>query len=395
MPLGTRWARILKLMVLVCIILLSSVALYNLPNRVQAAAGQTVPLYLHRLPANITVAGALTSRVLNTTTLWGGPFTSPNLRYTIFNFTLYPELALDLQSTGSGSIRLWVTVSGAPGTLNATVYDVSAAGQVAVVTTSIGVANSTSPTTPYAVAIPFSMNHVFSQSSTIKLALTAARVGQLYLWYDSGAYPAAIILPTSNVPSIPSIGLRNYALNQSTRFSLNWTDTQRIVLVIVHVDDPFGAYSIANATVTILGPGSSQVYTGVASPFTTPPGAPEKLFALNWAYPQTAQPGNYTVSALAYDTAGNQALGSQVLTLYSTTSQQPPGQQPPETLPLFLFALIGSGLALGLAALLLVFLFFRRRAKCPKCGARVSQKLSQCPKCGSPLEPSSQASSPA
>lgn len=350
---------------------------------------QSVPLYLHRLPANVTVAGTQTKQVLNTTSLWGGFFTTPNLRYTLFNFTLYPALALDLVSSGAGSIRLWVTVSGAPGTLNATVYDVSAAGQVAVVTTSTGVTNSTDPQTPYEVVIPFSLTHSFSQSSTIRLSLTATKIAQLYAYYDSALYPASVTLPVMNVPSVSLVELFDWTLNRETRFSLNWTEAQRVVFMNIHVADPFGAYNVANATVTIIGPGSVQVFSGPANAFSASPGAPEKLFGLNWPYLNTAHPGNYTVSILASDYAGNQATGSSAFKLVFTTPQPPVLQPPgPEAQPTLLYGLLGLGLGFGLLLFLLAFMLFRRRVKCPKCGTRVSNKLVQCPKCGSPLKTS-------
>src|SRR5438093_11939591 len=103
---------------------------------VSASTRPGIPLYLHHLPGNVTVSGVQTSQVLNTTTLWGGTSVGPNLRYNVFNFTLYPALTSALTSIGPGSIVLWVTVSGSPGSLNATVYDANAAGQLAVVTTS-------------------------------------------------------------------------------------------------------------------------------------------------------------------------------------------------------------------------------------------------------------------
>ncbi len=347
-----------------------------------AVNNQSVQLYLHHLPANVSVSGFQTQQVLNATSLWDGLFLTPNLRYTLSNFTLYPSLASSLTSSGAGSISLWATVTGAnPGTVNATIYEANGAGQVAVVTSSVVVTNSTSPNIPYEITFNFNINHTFTQSSALILSLKAARVSQLYVYYDSAAYPSAILLPVLNVPRISLVETFDWALNPQKRFSLNWTASQRVVFNSIHVADPFGAYHVANATVSITGPGSSQVYSGLANSLTTNPGDPERIFGLNWPYAQNTPPGNYTVSVMAYDMSGNQALGSAGMTLYNTNS--PPGQPPGQpSNPYQQYIFIAIGLA-GLGALLLgLLLYRRRRAKCPKCGARFGGKLDKCPSCG-------------
>ena len=164
-----------------------------------------IPLYLHHLPGNVTVSGVQTSQILNTTSLWGGTSEGPNLRYNVFNFTLYPALTSALTSIGPASIVLWITVSGAPGSLNATVYDANAAGQLAVVTTSQVITLNSSPNTPYKLTLGFNINHTFSQSSTIKLSMTVFRVSQLYVWYDSASFSSAVTIPVSNIPTVDLI----------------------------------------------------------------------------------------------------------------------------------------------------------------------------------------------
>ncbi len=255
----------------------------------------------------MTVSGVQTAQILNTTTLWGGTSIGPNLRYNVFNFTLYPALTSPLTSIGPGSIVLWVTVSGAPGSLNATVYDANAAGQLAVVTTSQVITLNSSPNTPYKLTLGFNINHTFSQSSTIKLSMTVFRVSQLYVWYDSASYSSALTIPVANIPTVNLIDTFDANFTSQTSFSLNWTTSQRIVYLIIHVADPFGAYHVANATVTITGPGSTTVFTGVGSSLTTNPAAPSKLFAVSWPYNTNLPNGTYTVGAIANDTAGDQA----------------------------------------------------------------------------------------
>ena len=232
----------------------------------------------------MSVSGFQTSQVLNTTILWGGNAASPNLRYNVFNLTLYPVLTSSLRAFGSGSITLWITVNGAnQGSVNATIYDANAAGQVAVVASSATVRNSTSPNTPYQVILGFFTNHTFSQSSTIKLSLTGFKISHLQVYYDSAAYPSVLLLPVSNIPRVSSIQTFDWTFTLKTSFSLNWTASQRFVFLTVHVADPFGAYHVANATVTITGLGPTTVFSGVGSSLTTNPAAPEKLFAVKLA----------------------------------------------------------------------------------------------------------------
>ncbi len=402
-----RWLSNRKALLLVLGLFLGSFAAIHAPP-VFASNNPGIPLYLHHLPGNVTVSGVQTSQILNTTTLWGGTSEGPNLRYNVFNFTLYPALTSALTSIGPGSIVLWVTVSGAPGSLNATIYDANAAGQLAVVSTSQAITLNSSPNVPYQVTLGFNINYTFSQSSTIKLSMTVFRVSQLYVWYDSASYPSALTIPVSNIPTVNLIDTFDANFTSQTSFSLNWTTPQRIVYLIIHVADAFGAYHVANATVTITGPGSTTVFSGVGSSLTTNHAAPSKLFALSWLYSTSLPNGTYVVSATGNDTAGDQAsnMVSILLTSISGPAQpsNPPPTNPPPSLPPpngsfpTIYWWIAAGIITALMGALLAFLFFtkKRRVPCSKCHARVDPKLEKCPYCGNllghPNTPAEQAS---
>ncbi len=391
-----------KILLLVLGLLLGSFALSHIPTA-RASNSPGIPLYLHHLPANVTVSGVQTNHVLNATTLWGGAAESPNLRYNVFNFTLSPALTSSMTSEGPGSIVLWVTVSGAPGSLNATIYDASAAGQLAVVSTSAVITLNSSPTIPYKETLGFYINHTFSQSSTIKLSLTVFKVSQLYVWYDSATYSSALVIPVSNTPRVNLIETFDANFTLQTSFSLNWTTSQRIVFLTVHVADPFGAYHVANANVTITGPGPTTVFAAAGSSLTTNPSAPEKLFAISWPYSTNLPNGTYVVSATANDTAGDQASNTININLTSISgpaqpsnpppTNPPPSQQPP--LP-SIYWLIAAALIAAILGLLLAFLVLtrRRRVICSKCRAKVDPKLEKCPYCGNPFTHSRQPTEP-
>jgi hypothetical protein len=369
--------------------LVGSFALSHAPT-VAASNSPGIPLYFHHLPSNVTVSGVSTSRVLNTTTLWDGTVESPNLRYNVFNLTLYPALTSSLTSIGPGSIVLWITVSGAPGTLNATIYDANAAGQLAVVSTSAVISLNSSPAVPYQETLGFYMNHTFSQSSTIKLSLTVFKVSQIYVWYDGSSNPSALVIPVSNIPTINLIETFNVNFTSTTNFSLNWTTPQRIVFLTVHVADPFGAYDVASANVTIARPGSTPSFTAVGSSLTTDPAAPEKLFEASWPYATNLPNGTYVVSATAIDTSGDYSSNTADILLTSISGpaqpNPPPISPPNPSFPSFpsLYWLIAAALILALLGLLLALLFLtrRRRVVCSKCHARVDPKLEKCPYCG-------------
>ncbi len=378
------------MLLLVLCLLAGSFVISHTPA-VAASDNPGIPLYLHHLPGNVTVSGLQTSQVLNTTTLWGGTAKSPNLRYNVFNFTLYPVLTSALTSIGPGSIILWVTVSGAPGSLNATIYDASAAGQLAVVSTSAVITLNSSPTVPYKETLGFNINHTFTQSSTIKLSVTVFKVSQLYVWYDSASYPSALVIPVSNIPTVNLIETFNANFTAQTSFSLNWTTPQRIVFLTVHVADPFGAYDVANANVTITGPGSTTVFTATGSSLTTNPAAPEKLFAASWAYSTNLPNGTYVVSATANDTSGDQASNAVNIYLTSISGSGQPSNPPPTSPPNppngsfpSIYWLIAAALSTALIGALLAFLLLarKRRVLCSKCHARVDPKLEKCPFCG-------------
>src|SRR6266581_781498 len=388
-----RWLSNRKALLLVLGLFLVSFGAIHAPP-VFASNNPGIPLYLHHLPGNVTVSGVQTSQVLNTTTLWGGTSEGPNLRYNVFNFTLYPALTSALTSIGPGSIVLWVTVSGAPGSLNATIYDASAAGQLAVVSTSAVITLNSSPTVPYKETLGFNINHTFTQSSTIKLSVTVFRVSQLYVWYDSASYSSALVMPVSNIPTVNLVETFTANFTAQTSFSRNWTTPQRIVFLTVHVADPFGAYHVANANVTITGPGSTTVFSAAGSSLTTNPAAPEKLFAASWAYGANLANGTYVVSAVANDTAGDQASNMVSIYLTSISGSAQPSNPPPISPPNppnssfpSIYWLIAAALITALIGALLAFLLFasKRQVLCSKCHARIDPKLAKCPFCGNQL----------
>ena len=387
------WSYRARTLILILGLLVASFLLPHAPT-VAASNNPGIPLYLHHLPGNVTVSGLQTSQVLNTTTLWGGTAKSPNLRYNVFNFTLYPVLTSALTSIGPGSIILWVTVSGAPGSLNATIYDASAAGQLAVVSTSAVITLNSSPTVPYKETLGFNINHTFTQSSTIKLSVTVFKVSQLYVWYDSASYSSALVIPVSNIPTVNLIETFNANFTSQSSFSLNWTTPQRIVFLTMHVADPFGAYHVANANVTITGPGSTTVFSAAGSSLTTNPAAPEKLFAASWPYGTNLANGTYVVSATGNDTAGDQASNMVNIYLTSISGSAQPSNPPPISPPNLpnssfpsIYWLIAAALITALIGALLAFLLFARRRQvlCSKCHARVDPKLEKCPYCGNQL----------
>src|SRR5438876_7362870 len=391
-------------MLLLILGLLAAIFALSHAPTVAASNNPAVPLYLHHLPGNVTVSGLQTSQILNTTTLWGGTTKSPNLRYNVLNFTLYPVLTSVLTSIGPGSIVLWVTVSGAPGSLNATIYDASAAGQLAVVSTSAVITLNSSPTVPYKETLGFNINHTFTQSSTIKLSVTVFKVSQLYVWYDSASYSSALVIPVSNIPTVNLIETFNANFTSQSSFSLNWTTPQRIVFLTVHVADPFGAYHVANANVTITGPGSTTVFSAAGSSLTTNPAAPEKLFAASWPYSASLPNGTYVVSATANDTAGDQASSTVNIYLTSISGSGQPSNPPPISPPNppngsfpSIYWLITAALITALIGALLAFLLFarKRRVLCSKCHARVDPKLEKCPHCRNPLTPPTGSEEPA
>jgi len=397
------WSYRARTLILILALLVGGFWLSHVPT-VAASNNPGIPLYLHQLPGNVTVSGVQTSHVLNTTTLWDGTTESPNLRYNVFNFTLYPALTSSMTSIGPGSIVLWVTVSGAPGSLNATIYDASAAGQLAVVSTSAVITLNSSPTVPYKETLGFNINHTFTQSSTIKLSLTVFKVSQLYVWYDSASYSSALVIPVSNIPTVNLIETFNANFTSQSSFSLNWTTTQRIVFLTMHVADPFGAYHVANANVTITGPGSTTVFSAAGSSLTTNPAAPEKLFAASWAYGANLANGTYVVSAVANDTAGDQASNMVSIYLTSISGSAQPSNPPPISPPNppnssfpSIYWLIAAALITALIGALLAFLLFARRRQvlCSKCHARVDPKLEKCPYCGNQLAHPRESGEPA
>ncbi len=201
-------------------------------------------------------------------------------------------------------------------------------------------------------------------------------------------------MPVSDIPTVNLIETFNANFTSQSSFSLNWTTPQRIVFLTVHVTDPFGAYHVANATLTITGPGSTTVFSAAGSSMTTNPAAPEKLFAASWPYDASLPNGTYVVSATANDTSGDQAsnMGNIYLTSISGSAQpsNPPPISPPNppnsSFP-SIYWLIAAALITALIGALLAFLLFarKRRVLCSKCHARVDPKLEKCPYCGNQL----------
>jgi hypothetical protein len=192
-------------------------------------------------------------------------------------------------------------------------------------------------------------------------------------------------LPVSNVPQVTLIETYDSALARQTGFSLNWTESQRVVFVTIRVADPFGAYHIANATFSLTDPDSMLEDSGLASPFTSTPGSPGRLFGFIWSYDGTSMPGNYTISVTAYDLSNNFASGMGQFNMYYVGSTPPPGSQPggPDAYSWLFLPLLGVIAGAGL----LGFLAYNRsrHAKCAKCGASFNRKLTRCPTCGTEI----------
>jgi hypothetical protein len=229
------------------------------------------------------------------------------------NFYLSPSLLAPVKADGDWSVSVWVNSTAyKPVSFNTQYREVAGDGSV------LWDSGQLSPTVSSSIGdhidvsiqdfvLVSRLTHTFQAGSTI-LVLVEVNAGSssaLRLWYDSLFYPSKVTLPVSDYARPTTATLQSYDGSRTDLFDHAWSLDKRTVLVRVNVSDPFGVYDVNSVTMRILNNGTTPVSEVIdMKPESAPPRSLLRVYSAAWAYPESAQVGNYTVRVDVVDNTG-------------------------------------------------------------------------------------------
>ena len=167
-----------------------------------------------------------------------------------------------------------------------------------------------SPIHGYTLSV--NLNHTFAAGNTLQVEVninTGATVS-LRVWYDSSYYPNRLILPSDGYARVAGLITQDVNGTARTTFFSFWPQSQRKVVVVASITDPFGGYDVAKAWVRIEGPGgftavnnaSMALYSGSSTSYTS-------VFRYTYSYNSSQPEGAYSVLATVVDNNGQIQFG--------------------------------------------------------------------------------------
>ena len=286
-------------------------------------AAKPVAFYFHYLDQPSRAGGLETKYIMNTSRAFR--FNTNRLAYTgsfykpvglpklTANFYLSPSLLSPVKVDGDWSVSVWVNSTAyKPMTFNVQYREVSVDGSI------LWDSGQLSPTISSSIGdhvdvpvhdfvLTSRLTHTFRAGSTIQVSVevNAGSSSALRLWYDSRFYPSKVTLPVSDYARPTTASLQSYDGSRTDLFDHTWSADKRTVSVSVNVSDPFGVYDVNRVTMRILNNGTTPVSEAIdMKPEPTPPRSLLRTHKATWAYPESAQIGNYTVRVDVVDNTG-------------------------------------------------------------------------------------------
>ncbi len=150
--------------------------------------------------------------------------------------------------------------------------------------------------------------YTFQKGSSIHLvfSIQCGSTTTCEIWYGAQSYDNRLSLPSQNSMAISSITTYNYNMTQTSIFSDSLNATQRKVVVLANITDPFGAYDIMHVNASILLLATSTLVLSGSMNLTTAgnPTDYSEIYKAVWSYPSTAAGGNYSVTVSGVDNTG-------------------------------------------------------------------------------------------
>jgi hypothetical protein len=146
-------------------------------------------------------------------------------------------------------------------------------------------------TIPATVTIP--------SGSALTLTVASAQTGTTFrINYDSATFPSKIVLPTTTVIDVPSLGVYDAAYPGGSLVASSTVTAVRYVRVTV--TDPFGAYDVTGVDLTIDGPGTgSDLNASLGQAQVVASNTVSKTYEYPWQ--TTLTPGTYTLTTTAHE----------------------------------------------------------------------------------------------
>jgi hypothetical protein len=281
--------------------------------------------YFHYLDTPVTVAGLQTKYVMNTTQTFRfqtqqdahiNSFYKPTgLPKIVVDFHLYPNFAGPVTIDGLWQAFIWVNSSAYKPVGFSIQYKEITVGGVELwdsgiinptVTSTIG-SYIDVPVYSYNLSTP--LTHTFNVDTTllVSIEVNAGSSADTRIWYASPLYPSKAILPAADYARPSDVTIHAYDGSATTLFYYNWTQSQRVVTVRTNVTNPFGGYDVHSVNVTIRDPSNTtvmenQAMTRISNGLWQT--SYSQVFEANWAYPDTAERGDYTVIVSVVDQNG-------------------------------------------------------------------------------------------
>ncbi len=120
-----------------------------------------------------------------------------------------------------------------------------------------------------------------------------------------------MILPADNYARAAGLIAQDVNGTATTTFSPVWPQSQRKVVLVASITDPFGGYDVAKVWVQIIGPSgflavnnaSMTLYSGTPASYTS-------VFHYTYSYNSSQSEGNYTVLSAVVDNNGQIQFGT-------------------------------------------------------------------------------------
>ncbi len=142
-------------------------------------------------------------------------------------------------------------------------------------------------------------NVTIAAGQALSLSVSNGQAGaEFQLRYDSGAAPSKIILPTTSIISIPSLGV--YDAPYPAGVPVTNTPAGALRYVRATVSDPFGAYDITGATLALVAAGTNaSINVALTDARVVASNAWSKTYEYAWQPPLVSE--RYLVSLVAQE----------------------------------------------------------------------------------------------
>lgn len=218
---------------------------------------------------------------------------------TAVTFTQSPAFALPFALQSGATIRITNFVTVTSGSLPANpsvVARLSAGGNTFLTTTNATYSSATGALVCWGNLLS---SVVIPAGAPITLSVSNEQFGVGFqIRFDSATSPSKVVLPTSSIIAVPSIGVYNAAYPDGAAIDRSPIGATRYIRVVA--TDPFGAYDINGVDLVVDGPGTSgDVSVSLGDARVVASNAWSKTYEYVWT--ASAQAGTYSAAATAHE----------------------------------------------------------------------------------------------